>query len=114
MLTLQNIFPNNNITRRKAHGIAALHLDTTTAGSRYPLLFADYNPDTESINQIGRWDGCHKNVRYKIGVKDGTAATLKKFVNKIHAYLLLDFINIVYLFADDLGDYKHITDRLIR
>jgi hypothetical protein len=114
VLALQSMFPNNNITRRKAHGIANLHLDTTTAGSRYPLLFADYNPDAGFLNQIGQWNGCHENVRYRVHVGDDTAATAKELVDKIHAQLLLNFVDVVCFFADDLGGHEYVADRLMR
>ena len=81
---LQDIFPNNNITRRKAHGIASLHLDTTTAGSRYPLLFADCNLDAEFVNQIGKWDGCHESVQYRVNVGDKMLSTSKELANIIY------------------------------
>src|SRR5436853_2489699 len=111
---LQDIFPNNNITRRKAHGIASLHLDTATAGSRYPLLFADCNPDAEFVNQIGKWDGCHESVRYRVNVGDGAPPTSKELADMIHAQLFLDFVDVVCLFADDLGGHERVADRLMR
>jgi hypothetical protein len=112
---LQNIFPNNNITRRKAHGIAVLHLDTTTSGSDYPFLFADCNPDAEILNQIGEWDSCHENIRYRVNVGDEeAAATSKELVDKIHSRLLLNFVDVVCLFADDLGGPGAVVHRLMR
>jgi hypothetical protein len=114
VLALRDIFPNNNITRRKAHGIAGLHLDTTTASSPYPLLFADCNPDAEYVNLIGRWDSCHENVRYRVNFGDGAAATSTELVDKIHAQLLLSFVDVVCFFADDLGGEESVADRLMR
>jgi hypothetical protein len=112
---LQNIFPNNNIIRRKAYGIAVLYLNTTTSRSDYSFLFADYNPDTEILNQIEEWDNYHKNIRYRVNVKDEEAtATFKKLVNKIHSRLLLNFVNVIYLFADDLKGPEAVVHRLIR
>jgi hypothetical protein len=116
VLALQNIFPNNNITRRKAHGIAGLHLDTATSGSRYPRLFADCNPDAEFWNQIGQWNSCHENIRYGLTPADEVAAamTSKELVDNIHSRLLLNFVDVVCLFADDLGGAEAVVDRLMR
>lgn len=114
VLALQKIFPNNNVTRRKAHGIASLHLDTTTAGSRYPLLFADCNPDAEFVNQIGQWDCCHENVRYRVHLADEAPPTSKGLVDKIHAQVLFNFVDVICFFADDLGGPEKVADRLTR
>jgi hypothetical protein len=110
---VSQFFPNNNITRRKAH--AGLHLDTTTSGSGYPFLFADCNPDAEFLNQIGQWDSCHENVHYGDNVIDEeAAATSKELVDKIHSQLLLNFVDVVCPFADDLGGPGAVVHRLMR
>ena len=111
---LQSIFPNNNITRRKTHGIATLHLDTTTLKATFPLLFADCTPDAECTNQIGMWDGCHETRRFRIQHEDHVRAPLRTLIDQIQSRILFRFVDVICLFADDLGGYGKVAETVGR
>ena len=114
VIALKSIFSNNNTTRRKGHGIATLHLDTATAGSTYPVLFADCYPGADCTNQLGKWNGCHDTRRYRINQGDEELFKLKELVDKIHTRLLFNFVDVICIFAEDLGGDNATAEHLLR
>lgn len=111
---LQNIFVNNNITRRQAHSIGNLHIDLTTCNTTYPLLFADCNPDAISVNDLGRWNGCHETHCLRLTSHHNVSLGSNAITELVQARLLFLFTDIICLFADDLGGLLGVTQRLAK
>lgn len=111
---LQAIFHRNNIKKRREHGIANLQLDVTTSGAVYPLLLADCNPEASYANMIGSWNGCNETNNFYIDTGEAPQPNVRDVVDMIHARLLLPFIDVVCLFADDLGGVDKCVEWLSR
>lgn len=100
---LQALFPDNNITRRQAHGIGNLHIVSNTSGSRYPVLFVDCTPGAECINQIGSWTGCHELKRFRLRSWVTRSIARSSLIDQIQAQLLFLFVDVICIFVDDVG-----------
>jgi hypothetical protein len=96
---LQSIFTNNNVNRRRGHGIGSLQCDVTTLGSRNPILIADCHPTAKCTNLIGSWNGCHASLRLPLH----RSVSLSALIPRIQADLLFRFVDVVCIFTVDLG-----------
>ena len=99
---LQALFPENNITRRQAHGIGNLHMDSNTSSSCYPMLFADCTPGAECINQVGLWTGYHELKQFRLGSWVTRSIAKSSLIDQLQAQLLFLFTNVICIFADDV------------
>ncbi|KAI9727191.1 MAG: hypothetical protein M1834_008499 [Cirrosporium novae-zelandiae] len=107
---LQALYRDNNILRRRGHGIANLYIDQKSTSGIYPTLFADSNPDDKSVEAI-HCDGCHEITQLRIpnGAED---LNYQDLVNAIHARLFFIFTDVLCLFADDYGGLTNTINQL--
>lgn len=107
---LRAIFPHNNVSRRAAHGVANLTVDTSTLASDHPLLLADSTPGAPCTNQIGSWNGCHENLRHKIRAERGIL--LRRAVQCTVVNLIRPLCHAVCIFTDDVGGNRKCSEYL--
>jgi hypothetical protein len=103
VLALRSLFCNNNITRRRAHGIGNLHIDITTAATDYPLLFVDCKLGAAFVNQLGGWTGCHELTQLRVEWEEEIAHDPLRLSERIRSRLLFSFTDVICIFSDDLG-----------
>ena len=108
---LRALFPENNHTRRRGHGIANLHIDSITADTEKPILFADADLEGGLVEQSGILCHCHEITRYRIDWADERDPT-KDIMNKLYARLFFAFTDVLCLFAEDCGGLDGVTERL--
>ena len=106
---LQSLFPNNNITRRRAHGIGNIHVDNGTAAATNPLLFVDCKPGAECVNLLGSWTGCHELTQIRA---DWVQADVPTVVKHLNSELLFLFTDVVCIFVDDVGGKRKAVEVL--
>jgi len=99
-VVLRDLYTSNNITRRKAHGIANLLVDFGSDTSRCPVLLADCTPGAACTSLIGPWSACHESRRHTMS---GHSSRQEDMVAFLHVNLLFPFTHVVCVFADDLG-----------
>ena len=99
---LKEVFPENNHSRRRGQGIAALNLDSLTAYSNRPLLFADVDLEDAYVenNQLpshGREIG-RQRVEW---MEEACELGLKDVVDTVLARLMFLFADLICVFVDD-------------
>jgi len=99
-VALRDIYTSNNVTRRRAHGLANLLVDVKTYTSDRPIIFADCTPGAPCTSLLGPWGACHENHRHTICEN---SSQLEDMVTLTHVNLFFPFTHVVCIFADDLG-----------
>jgi hypothetical protein len=104
---LKGLYPHNNPTRRKVHEIGNLHIDSNTTSSAFPVIFADCTPIASRPILEGSWGTCHDQTRHLIHrVDDCDYASRRNMISYTHINLFFPFVQVVCVFADDLGGNK--------
>lgn len=102
--TLRKIFPENNLSRRKSHGIANLFLDFASDQHDHPVFIADCTLNATAANSFGPWYGCHENRRLEINCGESPMGnSLETMIANAHANLIVPMAHIVCLFSTDFG-----------
>lgn len=109
-IALKGLYPENNPSRRKPHGIANLHLDLNSAQSQRPIIFADCTIKTGHGSPECR-NFCHEQKRHFIHRTDANVNTLS-MISYIQLNLLFPFTQVVCVFADDFGGNEGCTHYL--
>lgn len=114
-LVMKKIFTQNNLSRRKSHGIANLFLDFGSDKNDYPWLIADCTLNATAANSFGPWNGCHENRRLEIDSGDSDAnKDLDTVIANVHANLIIPLAHVVCLFAADFGGNGPCRDHVRR
>lgn len=102
---LQSLFRRNNITRRDGPGMARLHLSSTTARTQHPVWVIDGELQTRARPVTAPpWPRLPLSV-------DGHLS-YQELQHVCYARLLLPFVDVVCLFADDLGGLEKVHELL--
>ncbi|KAK5070406.1 hypothetical protein LTR64_000077 [Lithohypha guttulata] len=99
-MTLSKLYPQNNTTRRSAHGVANLILDHSTEDHPHPVLIADCTyaaPRTTTNNN----EACPELQRHAVNMS--TPNFGKDLLAAIQVNLLFPFCHVVCAFAGDMG-----------
>lgn len=113
--TLRKIFPENNLSRRKSHGIANLFLDFASDQHDHPVFIADCTLNATSANTFGPWYGCHENRRLEINYGESPMGnSLETMIANVHANLIVPIAHIVCLFSTDFGGNLACRDHVRR
>ena len=103
-VALKGLYGQNNPSRRRPHEIGNLYIDSNTAESHYPILFADctYRKGWPKLDIS--WNGCHDQTRHLIHRTDSQPSiSMARMISYIHVNLLFPFIHVLCIFANDLG-----------
>ncbi|KAI9768255.1 MAG: hypothetical protein M1840_005085 [Geoglossum simile] len=111
---LRALFPENNHTRRRGHGLANLHIDSITSDTERPILFADADLEGVFVERGRAFGHCHETTRYRIDWANelDPRPNQKDLMNKIYAQLFFPFIDVLCLFAEDFGGLDEVTAQL--
>lgn len=108
---LRSLFAKDFPPRRTSSGIN-IHLDRRTRTSQYPLYFAEFDPDDDDLcGSHSPQPNCHLHHTTPIswtGEQDATT------VDNVAARLLLPFVDLVCVFANDVGGPSAASDLLRR
>lgn len=102
---LRALFPRNNITRRADPGIARLHLSSSTAYSQHPVWIVDgVLKRSHAPLPSKAWRRYSLPlIRYR---------TFEEVQRYCYARFILPFVDVLCLFADDLGGLAKVHEAL--
>lgn len=103
------MFPSNNFSRRRGHGLANLFLDYTSTSQE--LLIADCTLGAAAANQFGHWTACHESYRYRVHTDHGILQ--RPLRTMVLSNLLRPFCATVCVFLDDFGGSSSCYDFLL-
>lgn len=92
---LRELYPENNITRHRSQGLVNLRADNKSHDSEHPILFGEIDIDRPA----GESHGCHEMTQLNMSWSKGL--TQQQTATRIFARLLLSFVNVLCIFADD-------------
>ena len=102
-----------NLTGRRAHREIYLYIHALSAFSSRPVLLA--KGDLSSLNKPRRalaTKKCYKTASRQLNSWTPTTLTLSESANKIYFRLLSPFTDVFCFFADDVGKFRPIVQRL--
>ncbi|KFY02563.1 hypothetical protein O988_02062 [Pseudogymnoascus sp. VKM F-3808] len=116
-LALQELVSTKSEQRRsakRAYGETHLHLDSSTAFSDRPVLFADGNFTTHiKPSRAITSEGCHDvKTRYLPRLRNSLPTDLYEAADQVYARHLLPFTDVFCIFATDFGGLELAAGRL--
>jgi hypothetical protein len=102
-----------NLNGRRAHGEIHLHIHAPSAFSSRPILLAE--GDLPILDRPGRAlaaEKCHETSSRQLNTRALTTPTLSESADKIYFRLLSPFTDVFCFFADDVGKFRPIVQRL--
>jgi hypothetical protein len=101
------------ISGRRAHGEIHLHIHPPSVFSSRPVLLAEGDlPSTSKLTQALATEQCHETGSRVLNARDSVTPTLSESANRIYFKLLSPFTDVFCFFADDVGRFKPIVQRL--
>ncbi|KFY68439.1 hypothetical protein V496_01061 [Pseudogymnoascus sp. VKM F-4515 (FW-2607)] len=116
-LALQELVSTKSEPRRSAkrgYGETHLHLDSSTAFSDRPVLFADgtFTNHIKPSRAIAS-EGCHDvKTRYLPRLRNSLPTDLYEATDQVYARLLLPFTDVFCIFVSDIGGLEGAAGRL--
>ena len=98
---------------RRAHGEIYLHIHTPSIFSSRPVLLAE--GDLPSLDKPGRalpTEKCYETTSRQLNSRTLATPTLSESADKIYFRLLSPFTDVFCFFADDVGKFRPIVQRL--
>jgi hypothetical protein len=102
-----------NLNGRRAHGEIHLHIHTPSVFSSRPILLAEGDiPSLDRPRTALAAEKCHETSTTQLNTKAIITPTLSACADKIYFRLLSPFTDVFCFFADDVGQFRPIVQRL--
>jgi hypothetical protein len=102
-----------NVNGRRAQGEIHLHIHAPSAFSSRPILLAEGDlPILNKPRSALAAEKCHETSSRQLNTRTLTTPTLSESADKIYFRLLSPFTDVFCLFADDVGKFRPIVQRL--
>ena len=108
-IAIREMFPWNNVRRGKREGLATLRVETSTTSTAYPIFFAESDPFASLNIEPEVSFLCHQTFTRPAQWKQTTSDNL---FDVVHSQLLLLFVDVLCVFADDFESFERVADRL--
>jgi hypothetical protein len=110
---LRALFPGNDISSCRTSGIANVCVDPATISYDHPIIIADSSADRTQVNPRGKYV-CHETVTHPVAWQDDEDGrpTQQDLVDHVYARLLLLFVDVLCIFAQDCGGLDSVAERL--
>lgn len=111
---LRCIYRGSRISNYRNRGIANICLDPKTANDSYPVFIANASPDGVAAANLQTAAKCHETTCQPLDWSRSFDAPpqLQNLKDLIHARLLLMFVDVICIFADDCGGLAGVTTKL--
>jgi hypothetical protein len=98
---------------RRAHGEIHLHIHAPSAFSSRPVLLAEGDlPSLDKPRRALAAEKCHETASRQLNSKTLITPSLSESADKIYFRLLSPFTDVFCFFADDVGKFRPIVQRL--
>ena len=101
------------MTSRRAHKEIYLYIHALSAFSNRPILFTE--GDLSNLDKLRRalvTEKCHKASSRQLDSRTLITPILSISADKIYFRLLSSFTDVFYFFADNVGKFRPIVERL--
>lgn len=99
---LDSLFPHNHVRGRRKHKSAInLHLESASAHSDYPILFADCDPTLQV--RVAPDTSPDAATRHFYPLPPGCQLSKSQILEDVLTRIIFTFIDVICLFADDCG-----------
>jgi hypothetical protein len=97
---------------RRAHGEIHLHIHAPSTFSSRPVLLAEGDlPSLDKSRELAA-EKCHEVASRPLNARTLAAATLSESADKIYFRLLSPFTDVFCFFADDVGKFETVVQRI--
>jgi hypothetical protein len=107
-VALRSIYSESGITKHRHYGAANVKVDPLSANNENPIYIIDTSID--KMIRVGEFtqSPCHNTVTYSID----EAAEASTLLDTIYPRLLSLFIDVICIFADDIGGLAAVISKL--
>jgi len=106
---LEELFPHIESGSETCADLATLQVDKESAGSEYPIYLAQSSPG-QNLSRATDDTRCFGTESFSLQWMD--TATRTNLYNFVHARILCLFIDVLFVFADDLASFEEAVQLL--
>lgn len=108
---LYALFPNNTILNCQKYSLANIYVNLAIKNNKYPILIADSCLDYTQVKLRGKYT-CYKTTNHQVAWLDKSdqQKQQQQLGELVIARLLLLFIDIFCIFAQDCGSLNRVID----